>query len=199
VKLYYSPAACSLASHIALNESGLKFTLEKVDLASHKYGGKDYYQINPKGYVPALELDTGEILTENAVIQMYVADQAPKANLLPKAGTPERYRALEWLTFVSTEIHKGLSPLWNPKFPDDAKQILKDRIAQRYDWLSKKLTGKYLLGDPYTVADGYLFTVLNWSKPLHIDLTKWPVLLGFCENVKARPATLKSLKEEGLV
>jgi glutathione S-transferase len=202
MKLYFSPGACSLSPHIALREAGLGFDLEQVDLASKKTkSGADLASVNPKNYVPVLELDNGEILTESGIIAQYIADKAPGAKLAPAAGTLERYRVQEWLNYVASELHKGIGQLFNPKMPDAFKQTVKEAILPpRFDFLSKKLDGKqYLMGDSFTVADGYLFTVLNWTGPLGIDLGKWPVLKAYQERVAARPAVQAALQAEGLV
>ncbi|HZP92339.1 MAG TPA: glutathione transferase GstA [Burkholderiales bacterium] len=201
MKLYYSPGACSMAVDIALHEAGTAFEMEKVDLAARKTAaGEDYTRINPKGYVPALRLDNGQLLTEVAVILQYVADQKPDSGLAPKAGTMERYRLMEWLNFVSSEIHKQFSPLWNPKTPEETRQMQKDRLAGRFDWLSKELDGKpFLMDGQFTVADAYLFTVLNWTHILKIDLGRWPKLKDYMARVAARPKVQETMKAEGLV
>ncbi len=201
MKLYYSPGACSMAVDIALHEAGTAFEMEKVDLAARKTAaGEDYTRINPKGYVPALRLDNCQLLTEVAVILQYVADQKPDSGLAPKAGTMERYRLMEWLNFVSSEIHKQFSPLWNPKTPEETRQMQKDRLAGRFDWLSKELDGKpFLMDGQFTVADAYLFTVLNWTHILKIDLGRWPKLKDYMARVAARPKVQETMKAEGLV
>jgi glutathione S-transferase len=201
MKLYFSPGACSLSPHIALREAGLDFTLEKVDLkAKTTEAGADYAAVNPKGYVPALQLDSGDVLTEAGTIVQYVADKKPEAKLAPANGTAERYRLQEWLNFLSTEIHKGTSPLFNPATPDAYKQMAKERLAQRYDYLAKHLAQKpYLMGATFTVADGYLFTLLNWTKFVNIDLAKWPALQTYYARVAARPAVQAALRAEGLL
>jgi glutathione S-transferase len=200
MKLYYTPGACSLAPHICLLETGLKFDLEEVDLATKKTKtGADYGTVNPKGYVPALQLDNGELLTEAAVIMQYVADRKPEAGLMPKAGTMERYRALELLNFVSAEIHKSLGPLFNPAVPDAYRKITEERLAARFDLLTKKLEGKqFLMGSNFTAPDAYLFTVLGWAPHLKISLDKWPALTAYSERVKARAPVRAALKAEGL-
>jgi len=201
MKLYFSPGACSLSSHIALREAGLPFDLEKVDLKAKKTEtGADFAGINPKGYVPALKLDDGQTMTECAVIAQYVADRKPEKKLAPAAGTPERYRLQEWLNFIATEIHKGTSPLFNPATPEAFKQIVLERLGQRYDMLAKHLEQQpFLMGDSFTIADGYLFTILNWTNFLKIDLAKWPGLKAYMARVAARPAVQEALKAEGLV
>jgi glutathione S-transferase len=201
MKLYYTPGACSMAVNITLHESGQKFDLVKVDLSQHKTeGGEDYYTINPKGYVPALRLDNGEVLTEDAVLLQYVADQKPEAGLAPKAGTMERYRLLEWLNFISSEMHKTLGALFNPKITPEWKE---DRIAlfgRRCDYLVKTLGNRpYLMGDKFTIADAYLFTILGWADYFKLDMGKWPGLKQYAARVAARPAVQAAMKAEGLV
>jgi len=200
MKLYYSPGACSMAPHIVLHETGLKFEAEKVDLESKRTAsGADYLRINPKGYVPALELDNGNILTEVGVIIQYLADQTPDQSLLPKAGTMERYREMEWISFISTEIHKTFSPLWKPDTPEATKQNQKTLLAKRLDYLAVQFKGKqYLMGEHFTVADAYLYTVLNWAGMLKFDLAPWPILQTFMARVGSRAAVVKTLAVEGL-
>ena len=200
MKLYYTPGACSLSPHIALREAGLDFEAVQVDLgAKTTKDGGDYRKVNPKGAVPALEIDGGQILTEGSAIVQYIADKKPGTKLAPAAGTTERYRLQEWLNYIASEIHKGFSPLFNPKAPDAWKAMVKDMLATKFDYLSKQLDGKsYLMGDTFTVADGYLFTILTWAKGMDIDLAKWSVLKGYVERVAARPAVNAALKAEGL-
>lgn len=200
MKLYYTPGACSLSPHIALREAGLDFEAVQVDLgAKTTKDGGDYRKVNPKGAVPALEIDGGQILTEGSAIVQYIADRKPGTKLAPAAGTTERYRLQEWLNYIASEIHKGFSPLFNPKAPDAWKAMVKDMLATKFDYLSKQLDGKsYLMGDTFTVADGYLFTILTWAKGMDIDLAKWSVLKGYVERVAARPAVNAALKAEGL-
>lgn len=200
LKLYFSPGACSLAPHIALIEASLPFDTESVNLKTHEAQSGDYLHINPKGYVPALKCQNGEILTEASVILQYIADQVPGKNLIPKQGSFERYHCQEWLNFVATEIHKGVSPLWKPDAPEEMKIATREKVFKRFQFLEDSLSDRtFLMGDHYTVADTYLFTILNWSKPLKIDLTRWPRLMGFHENIKSRPATQAALKSEGLL
>ncbi|GAB4480571.1 MAG: glutathione transferase GstA [Burkholderiaceae bacterium] len=200
MKLYYSPGACSLSPHIVLRELGLPFSLVKVDLKTKRTAdGADYLPINGKGYVPALELDDGQVLTEGPAIVQYLADRKPEAGLAPPNGTLERYRLQEWLNFISTEVHKQFSPLFAPNTPDATKEAQRERLAGRFEWLSKQLAGKdYLLGKAFSVADAYLFTVLNWCGFVGIDLGKWPVLAQYHARVAARPAVQEALKAEGL-
>ncbi|MGH6962651.1 MAG: glutathione transferase GstA [Dongiaceae bacterium] len=201
MKLYFSPGACSLAPHIALREAGFKFDTEQVDLATKKTkSGADYRQVNPKGYVPALQLDNGEVLTEVPVILQYIADQKPESGLVPKAGTMERYRTQEWLNFVTSELHKGFGALFNPAVPDAYRTIAIDKVGQRLDFLAGKLDGKqYLQGDRFTAPDAYLFTILGWAPYLKVSLDKWPALGAYSGRVAARPAVQAALKAEGLV
>jgi glutathione S-transferase len=197
MKLYYSPGACSLSPHIALREAGLAFDAETVDLSSKKTkSGADYRAINPKGAVPALQLDNGQVLTEGSAIVQYIADQKPATKLAPAAGSLERYRLQEWLNYIASEIHKGVSPLFNPKATDEWKQVIKDQLAAKFDYLSKQLQGKDYLMGAFSVADGYLFTILGWTKHLNIDLAKWPVLAQYYERVAARPAVKATLEAE---
>ncbi len=200
MKLYYAPGACSLAAHITLRESGLPFDLARVDLREHKTAdGLDYYAINPKGYVPLLELDDGERLSEVAVILQYVADRKP-GTLAPAFGSIERYRLMEWLNFIATEIHKGLAPLWKPTTSEPYKVATLQAAGSRFDYVVKSLgTKPYLMGDAFTITDAYLFTIVNWHKFLKFDLDRWPVLQAFQERVAARPNVHKALEDEHLV
>ena len=201
MKLYYSPGACSLAPHIVLRETGMKFEIEKVDLKDKRTStGADYMRINPKGYVPALELDNGNVLTEVGVIIQYLADQAPELALVPKAGTMERYHEMEWIGFISTEIHKTFGPLWKPNTPEETRQNQKDLLATRLDYLAGQLKGKqYLMGENFTVADAYLYTVLNWAGMLKFDLAPWPILETFMARIATRAAVVETLRVEGLI
>ena len=200
MKLFYSPGACSLAPHIVLQEVGGKFDLDAVDLKTKKYKGGDFLKINPKGSVPTLQMDNGEILTEGAVIMQYIADQHPEAKLIPKAGTVERYRCQEWLNYIATELHKSFSPLFAETTPDTFKTQTRESLTKKFDFLTQHLKNNtFLMGQTYTVADAYLFTVLGWTKWVAIDLTKWPTLMGYVERVKSRPATMAALKTEGLL
>lgn len=198
MKLFYSPGACSLAPHIALREAGLKFETEKVDLAAKKTErGADYWSINPKGYVPALQLDSGEVLTEVSAVLQYIADQKP--NLLPAFGSAERYRALEWIGFISTEIHKGFSPLWKPNTPDAYKAIALENLAKRLQYVESQLGSQYLTGANFTVADAYLFVVVSWAKYLKVDLTPYAKLRALLDRIAARPAVQAAMVAEGLI
>ena len=200
MKLYYAPGACSLSPHIALHEAGLKAETIKVSTKTHQLeDGSDYYKINPLGYVPFLVLDDGSQLREGPAIVSYIADQVPDKKLAPAAGTMERYRLQEWLTFIGTEIHKGFSPLFNPATPEEYKTIAKTRLQSRLEWVDKQLAGKqFLMGDQFCVADGYLFTVTNWAKPLNVELSGYPNLVKYRERVAARPAVQAAMKAEGL-
>lgn len=200
MKLYYSPGACSLSPHIALREAGLAFEPVLASTKSHKLqDGTDYYGINPLGYVPMLELDDGTRLREGPAIVQYIADLAPTKNLAPANGTMQRYRLQEWLTFVGTEMHKGFSPLFNPNMPEEAKTLSKTRLLSRYEWLDSELADKdFLMGEHFSVADGYLFTVTNWAKPTGLDISKFANLNAWHARVAARPAVQEALKAEGL-
>ncbi|AHB04278.1 glutathione S-transferase [Pandoraea pnomenusa 3kgm] len=201
MKLYYSPGACSLSPHIVLREMGLTFELEKVDLQSKKTeSGSDFRSVNPNGYVPLLVLDDGQVLTEGPAIVQYLADRAPEARLAPEAGTMERYRLVEWLNFISTELHKAFAPLFNPKTPEEWKTIVNDLIAARLAYVEKKLGGQvYLMGDNFTVADAYLFTVLSWGKWVGVDIGRWPTLQSYTNRISSRPTVQAALKAEGLI
>jgi len=200
MKLYYMPGACSLAPHIALREAGLPFDLEKVDRSKKTQSGADYLAVNPKGAVPALGLDDGQVLTEAAVIQQYIADKAPGKKLAAAAGTTERYRLQEWLNYIASEVHKGIGQLFNPAMPDDYKETVKKALAaKQLPYLDKALAGRnYLLGD-FTVADGYLFTVLNWTNLHKIDLSAFSNITAFMKRVAERPAVQDAMKAEGLL
>ncbi len=200
MKLYYAPGACSLAAHIALQESGLPFSLERVDLRTHRTAdGRDYYAINPKGYVPTLELDDASRLTEAAVVLQYIADRKP-GTLAPAFGSIERYRLMEWLNFIATEVHKGLGPLWKPTTPDAYKSTVLDAVGNRFDYVVKILgTQPYLTGSNFTIADAYLFTIVNWHNFLKFDLDRWPALARFQARVAARPNVRKALEAEHLL
>ncbi|QHE83564.1 glutathione transferase GstA [Hydrogenophaga sp. BPS33] len=201
MKLYYSPGACSLSPHIALHESGLRFEAIPAPTKTHQLpDGTDYYTINPLGYVPLLELDNGERLREGPAIVQYIADQAPQKNLAPANGTLPRYRLQEWLNFIGTEVHKGFSPLFNPATPDEVKTSTKDKLGQRLKWVDAELAGKqYLLGDNFSVADGYLFTVTNWAPRVGVDISGFANLNAYRARVGARPAVQAAMKAEGLI
>ncbi|MGA2777587.1 MAG: glutathione transferase GstA [Steroidobacteraceae bacterium] len=201
MKLYYSPGACSLSPHIVLLEAGLPFTKEKVDIRAKKTeSGADYLAINSKGAVPALQLDNGAVLTEGAVITQYLADQKPDSTLAPRAGTLERYRVMELLNYIAAEVHKNFSPLFNPKASSDVKDLALANLSAKFDWLSGFLGSKtYLLGDNFTLPDAYLFTVLNWTARVGIDLKKWPVLAAYHARVAQRPKVQEAMRAEGLL
>ncbi|HYG90717.1 MAG TPA: glutathione transferase GstA [Azospirillum sp.] len=200
MKLYMKPGACSLASHIVLREAGLPFDLVKVDLATKKTeDGGDFLAVNPKGQVPTLGLDEGGILTEGAVIMQYVADKAPSSGLIPEHGSLERYRVLEWLNFVGSELHKTFSPLFRPTTPDAFKAVIKENLAAKFAVLDRHLAGNhFLMGDRFTVADAYCFTVARWAKPMGIDLSRWPSLAAYMARVAERPTVRDALIAEGL-
>ncbi|HET9384588.1 MAG TPA: glutathione transferase GstA [Gemmatimonadales bacterium] len=199
MKLYYSPGACSLAVHIALRELKYKFDLDRVDLAAKKTeSGGDYLSINPKGYVPALQLDDGTMLTEVGVILQYLADQKPRRGLAPKPRTPERYKLMEWLTFISSEIHKALGDFFNPKMTPEWREAKLDRLGKRFDYLERALgSNEHLMGE-FSIADPYLFTVLNWAKRHDVDLANWPNLQSFIQRMADRNTVKKAMKAEGL-
>jgi glutathione S-transferase len=202
MKLYYAPGACSLSPHIVAREAGIALDLKKVNLKDKTIeGGGDFRQVNGKGYVPALQLDNGEVLTEGPVIVQYLADQKPESNLAPKAGSFDRYKLQEWLNFTTAELHKGFSPLFKPNTPEEYKKIVvNENLPARFDWLDKQLQGKdYLMGKTFTVADAYLFTILNWSNGLKLDLGKWSNIRSYLARVAARPKVREAMKAEGLI
>jgi glutathione S-transferase len=201
MKLYYSPGACSLSPHIVLHESGLPFTPVLASTKTHQLAdGTDYYTINPKGYVPLLELDDGQRLTEGPAVVQYIADQVPDRKLVPPAGTMARYRAMEWLNFITSELHKSFGPLFNKDFPEAGKDFLKKKLAQRLTWVDGELAGKdYLLGDQFSVPDAYLFTVAGWGQYVGVDIKHLPNLSAFMARMAARPAVQAAMKAEGLL
>lgn len=199
MKLYYSPSACSLAPHIILREAGTPFSLERVNTKTKTTEtGADYLAINPKGYVPALELDDGEIVTEGIILQQLIADRNPQANLIPPAGTKARRQLEQWLVFLATEVHKVHIPLFWPTTPTDAKPAFLDKIAQRYALIEKTLNDgrAYVTGDSFTIVDAYLFTLANWAPRVDIDLAQWPQLQRLLARVAARPAVQAALDAE---
>ena len=200
MKLYYSPGACSLAPHIVLNELGQTYDLEKVDLGAKKTeSGANFLDVNAKGYVPTLELAKGEVLTEVSTILQYLVDKAKNTDLLPAFGSMDRYRAMEQLNFVASELHKGIGGLFNPAMPEDGKQAMKDRLTRRFAWLDAQLAKKpYLLGDKYSVADAYAFVVLGWTKHVGIDLSPYAHIVAYMDRVGQRPAVQAAMKKEGL-
>jgi len=201
MKLYYSPGACSLSPHIALREAGLSFDLVLASTKTKKLqDGSDFYAINSKGSVPVLELDNGERLTEGPAIVQYIADLAPAANLAPAAGSMARYRLQEWLNYITSELHKGFSPLFNPATPEDYKPVARAALMARFTWVNAQLEGKqYLMGDQFTVADAYLFVVSNWGQYVGVDVSGFEHLVAFRARVAARPAVQEAMKAEGLV
>ncbi len=198
MKLYYSPGACSLSTHIALHEAGLPFEAVLASTKTHALAdGTDYYTINPKGSVPLLEFDDGTRLTEASVILQWIADQVPERRLAPPAGTMPRYRVMEWLNFVSSELHKQFSPLFNPAYPEQAKALNREKLAGRYAWVDGQLEGRqYLLGDDFTVADAYLFVVTRWTVPMKIDLSARANLGAYLKRIEQRPSVQKALQAE---
>lgn len=202
MKLYFSPAACSLAVHIALRETGVQPELVAVDLATQKLAdGTDYRTVNPRGYVPLLELDDGSRHTEGAALLQHVADGAPSARLLPAAGSRERLQVLEWVTFVSTELHKVFSPwLWHKETADSTRKAVKDKLALRFAEVEQVLAGRdFIASDAFTIADAYAFTILRWAPMLGLSLKAYPRLEGYLQRIAARPAVLAALQAEGLV
>jgi glutathione S-transferase len=201
MQLYFSPGACSLASHITLREAGLPVDLKRTDTKTKKLDdGSDYYAVNSKGSVPALRLDNGQVLTEGPVILQFLADQKPETGLAPKSGTLERYRLQEWLNFITSEVHKSFSPLFNPAADAKVKEYTTQNLEKKFDWLNKQLAGKqYLTGDTFTIADAYLFVVINWTNFVGIDLGRWPALKDFHGRVAARPMVQEALAAEGLL
>jgi glutathione S-transferase len=201
MKLFYFPGACSLSPHIVLQEAGIPCTLVKVDLAAKKtQDGADFNAINSKGGVPTLQLDDGKVLTEGPAIVQYLADLKPETGLAPRAGTFERYQLMEMLNYLTSEIHKGLGPLFNPQISTETREATLTLLAKKFDWLSKQLADKtYLIGNSFTVADAYLFTLLGWSKPTKVDLSKWPVLLAYQAKIAQRPHVQEAMRAEGLL
>jgi glutathione S-transferase len=201
MKFYYSPGACSLSPHIALHEAGLAHELVKVDLkAKTTETGEDFVAINPKGQVPALMLDSGELVTEGPVIVQVIADKAAGKNLAPANGTDERYKMQEWLNFTTSELHKNFSPLFNPTIPDEVKKFFTDRILGKFRYADSQLDGRdYLMGKQFTVADGYMFVMLTWADRMKIDLSAMKNLMAFKQRVAARPNVQAALKMEGLL
>ena len=201
MKLYFAPGACSLSPHIVLREAGLPFTAVKVNGKTKELeGGGDYRAVNPKGYVPALGLDDGSVLTEGPAIVQYIADQAPASKLAPANGTIERYRLQEWLNFITSELHKQFSPLFDASYPEELKAKQREKISGRLDWVAQQLGNKpYLMGDAFTVADAYLFTVIGWGQWVGIDLATWPLLKAYHQRVAARPKVREAMVAEGLI
>ena len=200
MKLYYAPGACSLSPHIVAREEGLPLVLVKVDLKTKKTeSGLDFMTVNPKGYVPALEMKDGAILTEGPAIVQYLGDQKPDSGLVPPAGTPERYRLQEWLNFVSTEFHKQYSPLFNPSVTPETRKLFAGNLERRYGGIARLLDKQpYLMGARFTAADAYLFTVTNWAKMVQFDLSAWPAMVDYQKRIASRPAVQQAFAEEGL-
>jgi len=201
MKLYFAPGACSLSPHIVAREAGIDLQLEKVDTKSHTFGsGSDFYGVNPKGYVPALEIKPGEILTEGPAIVQYLGDQKPGSGIVPAAGTIERYRLQEMLGYINSEIHKSYSPLWNPNTKPEQADASREYLKKRYAYVEGLLaTREYLVGNKFSAADAYLFTVTNWSQYVKLDLSGFPNVQAFQKRVAARPAVQQAMKEEGLL
>ena len=201
MKLYYSPGACSLSPHIALLEAGLPYDLVKVDVRAKKLeNGDDFLKVNPKGQVPVLQLDNGELVTEGPVIVQMIADQASAKNLAPARDSAERYKLLEWLNFITTELHKNFSPLFQPVIPDEVKSFFKERIMGKFKYADSKLAGQdYLMGKQFTVADGYLFVMLKWAERTGMDVSALTNLTAFRDRVAARPKVQEALTREGLL
>ena len=199
MKLYFAPGACSLSPHIVMREAGAKYDLEQVNNQEKKTkSGKDYWTVNPKGQVPCLELDNGDKLTEGPVIVQYVADQNG-SGLAGKPGTMERYHVQEWLNFTTSELHKTFGPIFRATTPDAFKEISRANLGKRFDWIDKELAGKqYLMGDKFSVADAYMFTVMRWTQRINVDLAKWPNIKAYMDRVAARPKVQDALKAEGL-
>ena len=200
MKLYYSPGACSQAAHIVLHETGFSHDSIAVDLRAKTIDdGSDYLRINPKGAVPALELENGEVLTENAVILQYLGDRSGSSDLLPPLGDFRRYRVLEWLNYIATELHKGFGPLWNPAAASEWKQAARDQLAKKFDFIEQQLGDRpFLTGDDFTIADAYLFVMLGWTAMHNIDLVRWPRLTAFSERARKRGSVRQVLEFEGL-
>ncbi len=200
MQLYFAPGACSLASHITLREAGVPFELKRADTRTKKLvDGSDYLAVNSKGAVPALRLDDGQVLTEGVAIMQYIGDRKPESKLVPPAGTIERYRVIEWLNYLTSEVHKSFSPLFNPNAAPEVKAYTTANLEKKLDWTNDQLAGsKYLTGETFTVADAYLFTLINWTYFVGIDLGKWPALKEFHGRVAARPKVQEALEAEGL-
>ena len=201
MKLYYAPGACSLSPHIALLEAGLPYDLVKVDLRAKKLeNGDDFLKVNPKGQVPALVTDDGELITEGPVIVQRIADKVAAKNLAPARDSAERYKLLEWLTYINSELHKNIGPMFSPLLSDEAKGVFKDRAMSKFKYVDSQLAGRdYLLGEQFTVADGYFYVMLRWADGMKFDLSGLNNLLAYKERVAARPKVQEALVKEGLV
>ena len=200
MKLYYAPGACSLAPHIAAREAGVELDLAQVTFPGKTVEGEgSFYDINPKGAVPALRLDDGSVLTENAVVLQYIAEKAPESGLMPPTGSLERWRLLELLNFIATEVHKGFGPLWNPRVTPEVREATVETLGKRFDFLQAQLGDRpYLTGDTFTIADAYAYAVLNWTRVHKIDLGRWPALQAYLKRIAERPGAQQALREEGL-
>ncbi len=199
MKLYYSPGACALASQIILREANLKFDLVKTDLKTKQTANGDFKKVNPKGYIPVLELDTGEVLTEGAAILQWIADQVPEKNLVPRWGTKERYKALEWLNFIATELHKGISIFFSPEVKDEVRESLLKKLHLRLEVLDQHLrSNTFILGNGFTVADAYAFNILRWTQLLKIDISSYASILRLMETVSTRDSVRAAIAAEGL-
>ncbi|HVV14929.1 MAG TPA: glutathione transferase GstA [Candidatus Paceibacterota bacterium] len=203
MRLYYSPGSCALSPHIVAREAGLDVEIEKVVFSADgrrtQEHDENFYDVNPRGYVPALKLDSGDILTEGVAIVQYLADQAPGAGLMPKHQSGDYYKALSWLTFISSEVHKGFSPFFRSNLPEEEKKIALDRLLKRFDWINGALEGNdYLVGGAFSIADAYCYTILRWHPKAGIDLGKYPNIKEYYERIGSRPAVKTALKEEGL-
>lgn len=201
MKLYYSPGACSLASHIALYESGLSFEIDRlIKTSKMTVGGEDFMQVNPKGYVPTIKLDDGSVLTEGVAVLQYIADRKPDSHLAPRCGTMERYRLQEWLTFISSELHKSFSPFFNKDATEDTKTGARNHLIKRLGYVETQLARQpYLMGEHFTVADAYLFVVVGWSKHVAFDLSPFPKMQEYLARIAVRPAVQAAMKAEGLL
>jgi glutathione S-transferase len=200
MKLYIMTGACSMASNIALHEAGIQFEISKVDRRTKRADGVEFVTINPKGYVPALRLDDGQVLTENVAVLQYIADLNPAAKLAPPAGTMERYRLQEWLSFINSEVHKAFTPLFSPEATEDAKAYARNYIAKRLTYVEGALGDRqYLMGEQFTVADAYLFTVVGWGAHVGVDVGQWPRLKSYVDRVRARPHVIEAMTAEGLI
>lgn len=201
MKLYYFPGACSLAPHIVLHEIGLPCEIEKVDLTNKMtQSGVDFLSINPKGFVPALQLDNGQILTEAQVIMQYLADQVPEKNLAPPAGSIARYRLMEWLSYIATDLQKGFAPLFNPETTDETRMTVHANLGRQFNYIAEQLEkSEYICGERFTIADAYLFTVLSWASYVEIDLSAWPTLAAYLVRIAARSAVKAAMVAERLI
>lgn len=201
MKLYYAPGACSLAVNIALHEAGIPFELDRVDnKAKVTKGGENFWDVNPKGVVPVLKLDNGDVMTEAVALLLYVADRKPELGLMPKPGTPDYYRALEWLTFIATELHKQFTPLFKDGTPADYRPVAKDNVLKAFTFVDGHLAGRpWLAGDRYSIADIYLFVVSNWARFQDIDIAQWPNISDLRTRVRERPKVQDAMKAEGLI